>query len=357
VGPLPPPAGGMANQTRQLAELLRAERVDVTVVQLNAPYRPRFVGRLRGIRALFRLMPYLLSLWRAAGRVDLFHIMANSGWSWHLCAAPAIWIAHARGVPAIVNYRGGEAATFLAGSKRIVWASLRRSELLVVPSGFLRKVFEDFGISSDVIPNILDLQRFHPGSAQRGAETRLAVTRHLEPIYDISTAIRAFALIHAAVPASRMTVAGSGPEEGALKSLCASLGLTDFVDFCGTLDRDRIAQLLRASSVAINPSRVDNMPNSVLEAMACGVPVVSTRVGGVPFIVQEGVTGLLVPEGDERLMADAVIAILKDSSLASRLSDAALCDVQQYGWPQVRQRWIDAYAFALSGARLAPQCE
>ena len=84
VGPLPPPAGGMANQTRQLAELLRAERVDVTVVQLNAPYRPRFVGRLRGIRALFRLMPYLLSLWRAAGRVDLFHIMANSGWSWHL---------------------------------------------------------------------------------------------------------------------------------------------------------------------------------------------------------------------------------------------------------------------------------
>ena len=118
IGPLPPPSGGMANQTRQLARLLESEGVEVTIVQVNAPYRPAWTGSVQGVRALFRLVPYLLKLWREAGRADLFHVMANSGWSWHLFAAPAIWIASSRDVPVVVNYRGGEAAAFMRQSKR-----------------------------------------------------------------------------------------------------------------------------------------------------------------------------------------------------------------------------------------------
>lgn len=80
VGPLPPPAGGMANQTRQLGELLRQEGAQVEVVQVNAPYRPAWAEKLKGVRALFRLAPYVAHLWRAAGRANLMHVMANSGW-------------------------------------------------------------------------------------------------------------------------------------------------------------------------------------------------------------------------------------------------------------------------------------
>ena len=90
VGPLPPPSGGMANQTRQLAQLLQQAGAQVELVQVNAPYQPRWLGSIKGLRALFRLLPYLLHLWRAAGKAELLHIMANSGWSWHLFAAPAI---------------------------------------------------------------------------------------------------------------------------------------------------------------------------------------------------------------------------------------------------------------------------
>src|SRR6266567_4483278 len=92
VGPLPPPSGGMANQTRQLTELLRAENMHAEVVQVNAPYRPAWIGHIRVLRALFRLLPYLVRLWRSAGDAQLFHVMANSGWAWHLSAAPAVWI-------------------------------------------------------------------------------------------------------------------------------------------------------------------------------------------------------------------------------------------------------------------------
>ena len=139
VGPLPPPAGGMANQTRQLAELLSAAQAQVTVVQTNAAYRPEWAGRVPVLRAVFRLLPYLWAVWSAAGRSNVMHIMANSGWSWHLFAAPAIWLAWLRGVPVIVNYRGGEAAEFLSRAQTQVQWSMRRTARLVVPSAFCKR--------------------------------------------------------------------------------------------------------------------------------------------------------------------------------------------------------------------------
>src|SRR5512138_2298862 len=97
VGPLPPPHGGIANQTRQLAELLEREGACVTLVAVNSPYWPRWIGGLRGLRAFFRLLPFVRRLWSVAGEVEIFHVMANSGWSWHLFAAPAVWVARLRG--------------------------------------------------------------------------------------------------------------------------------------------------------------------------------------------------------------------------------------------------------------------
>ena len=115
IGPLPPPPGGMANQTLQLNELLLRDGHRVELVQMNAPYSPAWAGRIPVLRAGVRLLPYLWRLWRVAGKVQLLHVMANSGWSWHLFAAPAIWIARLRGCPVVVNYRGGEADAFLSG--------------------------------------------------------------------------------------------------------------------------------------------------------------------------------------------------------------------------------------------------
>jgi glycosyltransferase involved in cell wall biosynthesis len=349
VGPMPPPEGGMANQTRQLGELLRREGAKVTVVPVNEPYRPPWIAKLRGVRAAFRLVPYAFRLWRVAADADVFHIMANSGWSWHLFATPAVWISRIRGVPSVVNYRGGEAATFLLHSGGVVRRTLRGASALAVPSGFLQQVFGERGVPSEVVPNIVDTERFRPaGLARRSGIPRMVVARNLEP-----TALRAFALVHADVPGARLSVAGSGPDLGALRALAAECGIADAVDFCGRLDRDQMAELYRSATVVINPSRVDNMPNSVLEAMASGAPVVSTDVGGVPYILRDGVTGLLVAAGDHVAMAAAVRRVLGEPDLAGRLREAALAEIQQYTWSRVRQRWTDVYASVLAGARVA----
>lgn len=354
VGPLPPPSGGMANQTRQLGELLAGEGAVVTVVQVNAPYPGKLVGRVPVLRAVVRLFPYVMRLFRVIGTADVVHVMANSGWSWHLFAAPAIMVARWRGVPSVVNYRGGEAATFLAGSHALVRFVLRRSSALVVPSRYLQEVFSSHRIQSDIVSNIVDLERFRPRNEPRSGSTlHVLVPRNLEPIYDVATALHAFRILRASLPQVRMTVAGSGPLREELERLASELGVADAVEFCGRVERDAMASLYRDADVVVNPSLVDNMPNSVLEALASGVPVVSTNVGGVPYIVRDGATALLVPPRAPEELAAALRRVLEDATLAAALRQNGLRDVRQYAWPQVRDQWARVYGSALAGSRIA----
>ncbi|MAS40746.1 MAG: glycosyl transferase family 1 [Porticoccaceae bacterium] len=354
VGPLPPPAGGMANQTRQLAELLSAEGARVELIQTNAPYRPSWIGAMRGIRALFRLLPYLVALWRALGRADVAHVMANSGWSWHLFAAPAVWLAWFRSVPVVVNYRGGEAEPFLEDAAVLVKHTMARVGVLAVPSGFLKQIFERFGMRARVVPNIIDRARFRPADELKTPGHHVVIARNLEPIYGIDVALRAFAQVRSQLPDARLSVAGSGPQAEALAVLARELGIENAVSFTGRLDRDAMAALYRHADLTVNPSRVDNMPNSVLESLACRIPVVSTRVGGVPFIVEDGVTALLVPPDDPSAMAAAMVRVLTDAEMHRALASAGDQAVSAYEWGRVRDQWRAVYRDLLSDDMARP---
>ena len=349
IGPLPPPAGGMAHQTEQLARLLAGDGHQVALVRANAPYRPAWAQRLPWLRALARLLPYLGALWRAMAGADVAHVMANSGWSWHLVAAPAVWIAWLRRVPCVVNYRGGEADAFLRRAAPVVRPTLRRAAALIVPSGFLQQVFARHGIVAEVVPNVVDLARFAPGAGAREAQSpRLVVTRHLEPIYDVATALRAFALLRRRWPQARLTVAGDGPQRAALQQLAAELEVGTAVEFVGNVGHDAVRALIAGADLMLNASRADNMPNALLEALASAVPVVSTRAGGIPFIVEDGRSALLVDIGDAEAMAAAAERVLADPSLAQRLRANGLASVRRYAWASVRER---LYAFYRAAPR------
>jgi glycosyltransferase involved in cell wall biosynthesis len=353
VGPLPPPSGGIPNQTLQLAGLLRGEGYALELIQCNRAYRPAWAGRIPVLRALCRLLPFLLELWRAAGRVRLLHVMANSGWSWHLFAAPAVLIGWLRGCPVVVNYRGGEADAFMARSQAWVRPVLRLADAIAVPSGYLQWVFEKYGVATVVVPNIVNLQRFapaadYPACGSSCGAPRLLGARNLEAIYDNATALRAFALVAAVHPGATLVIAGSGPLHGELTALAASLGVADAVTFSGRVDNTAMSQLYRAADILLNPSTVDNMPNSILEALASGVPVVSTDVGGIPFLVEDGRTALLVPPGAPQAMAAAVLRLLNETQFAASLRSAGLEYVRRYAWPEVRPRLLAAYRSVLT---------
>jgi glycosyltransferase involved in cell wall biosynthesis len=345
VGPLPPPAGGMAGQCQQLRDLLTADGVELSFVQTNAPYRPRWIERVKAARAVFRLVPYLVAVDRLCRSVDVVHLLANSGWAWHLFAAPVVWIARLRGTSVIVNYRGGEAERFLSTAPAWVPSTLRSADACIVPSGFLEAVMARFGVPTAVIPNVVDLSRFHPREGARPDGGRhVIVTRNLEAIYAIDDALRAFQRVAARLSGVRMTVAGEGPERGRLIELVREFGIEDRVAFPGRLSRDAMAELYRSADVMLNPSTVDNMPNSLLEAYASGVPVVSTNVGGIPFIASDGDTALLVTAGDVEAMAGRVISVLTDAPLAERLARNGLDEARRYTWGQVGPQWRRLYA-------------
>jgi len=281
------------------------------------------------------------------------HVMANSGWSWHLFAAPAIWVSHLQGTPAVINYRGGEAEQFLSRTANLVKLTVRRADALVVPSGFLREVFARWRINAQIVPNIIDLERFRPGDVPLSARPpHVVIARNLEPIYDIPTALRAFARAIEALPSITMTIAGSGAHRPELERLAGELRIERAVRFAGQLGREEVAELYRNASALLNPSRVDNMPNSVLEAMASGIPIVSTRAGGIPYVVEDRVSALLVDVGDDRAMADALLRVHQDSSAAQALVDAGRKEVAKYAWSHVRDGWLTVYESAIKGSRM-----
>ena len=345
VGPLPPPAGGMANQTRQLGQLLSAEGLRVTLVQTNAPYQPAWIGGVPVLRALFRLVPYLARLWRGIAGADVVHVMANSGWAWHLFAMPAIRIAKARRRAVVVNYRGGLAAEFLARSARSVAATLSDTRL-AVPSAFLQQVFRRHGIESVIIPNVVDVERFRPGTLPQHlapAAPHVVIARNLEPVYGIDLGLRALALVAQRFPGLRASIAGTGPELEYLGALAGALGIADRVRFTGRLDAHEMVRLYQSADLVLNPSRADNTPNSILEALACGVPVVSTDVGGIPFLVEHGRSAWLAPVESPEALAHGVCEVLTNPQLRDTLVASGLELARSCAWTNVRAQWLGTY--------------
>ncbi len=362
VGPVPPPSGGMANQLLQLERLLRGEGATVEVVPATAPYRPAWIGRIPGLRAVARLLPYSFALHAAAAHADVVHVLASSGWSWHLFAAPAVWIARAAGVPVVVNYRGGGAGPFLERAGAWVKPTLRRSNALVVPSEFLREVFGRFGMDARVVPNVIDAERFAPAAPAVGAAADSAparsgphvlIARNLEAVYDVATGLRAFRQVRDELPGARLFVAGTGPERARLQALASELGLGASAEFVGRIENEAMPSFYRKVDVMLNPSLADNMPISILESLASGVPVVTTNVGGIPYLVRQDETAQMVAPGDDRAMATAILRLWSDRALAERQTRAGLALAGEYTWARVGARWAAVYREVIATGRKA----
>jgi len=306
------------------------------MIAVNAPYKPAWAGEIPLLRAFFRIIPYFYALYSGIKGKDVVHLMANSGWAFHLFARPAIWVANWCKVPIFINYRGGKAREFFSSAWPYIKRDINCAEQILVPSRFLKEVFSEFGVQATIVPNIINMDLFTFKAPTLSAENlHIIVTRNLEGIYDNATAIRAFALVKNLYPQAKLTVAGSGPLANQLHALARELQLTENVTFSGRLDREQMAHLYQSADIMINPSTIDNMPNSILEALACGVLVVTTNVGGIPYMVDHQKDALLVDPRQPELMCEAIESLLKSNKLANKQAQAGYEKVQAYQSHQV----------------------
>lgn len=335
--------GGHSIQAGQLlAGFASDPAVEAWLVPINPvpppPLRPAV--RVKYLRTIATQLTYWPSLAGQLARADVVHVFSASYSSFLLAPLPAVLVSKWLGRPVLLNYHSGEAPDHLRRS-RAARATLRAVEHNVVPSGFLAGVFGSFGIAAEVIPNVIDRTRFR-FRLREPLGPRLLSTRNFEPLYNVSCTLRAFQHVQQQRPDATLTLVGAGSEDGALTQQAASLGLRG-VTFTGRVPPDEMWRCYRDADVYVQTPNIDNMPLSVLEAFASGLPVVSTEAGGVPTMLTDGVHGLLAPLDDDRRVAACVMRLLAEPSWAARLARAAYATTDAFVWEAVRDQWVGAY--------------
>lgn len=355
VGPSLAILGGQAVQAQRLRGLLETvPDLEVAFLPVN-PTLPGPLGllqRVRYVRTVVTTGAYLVSLVPAVRRADVVHAFSAGYWSFLLAPTPALLMGRLfrRGV--VLNYRTGEAEDHLHRHGWFATRLMRLADAIVVPSGFLVEVFRRHGLSATAIANVVDTGAI-PRRARAAIAPRLLSNRNLEPHYNVACILRAFARIQAAVPTATLTVAGHGSEASALRQLAAQLDLRN-VSFTGPVAPEAMGRLYDAADIYLNAPDVDNMPTSVLEAFAAGLPVVTTSSGGIPWIVDHERNGLLVATNDDAAMADAALRLLADPALVGSLTAAARADVEsKYTWPAVQPQWLTLYRGLTTGVTAA----
>jgi L-malate glycosyltransferase len=300
----------------------------------------RWTQRLRYVRTVFRMPFYWANLWRNLKNVDIAHIFSASYWAFLLAPFPALLIARLRGKKTLINYHSGEARDHLA-RWRTALPILRRADRLVVPSMYLADVFREFGLDAQVAPNFVDFNQFRY-RRRYPARPCLICSRGFGAYYSVDLVVRAFARIKSEFPDAHLCLLGEGEQEPQVRALVRELGLAD-VQFAGTVSRAAVGRYYDEADIFINASWLDNMPLSILEAFASGIPVVTTAPGGIKYLVEHERTGLLCEPGDWQTLAANVIRLLRDPGLALRLADHAFEESRKYGWEAVRGQWLDVY--------------
>ncbi|HEY9405353.1 MAG TPA: glycosyltransferase family 4 protein, partial [Pyrinomonadaceae bacterium] len=347
--------GGQAVQAARLLQRFGEEaELEVGFLPIN-PRLPGALRKLQGIKYVRTLVTSLLYVWMLLARVrayDVIHIFSASYYSFVLAPTPAIFVAKLYGKKTVLNYRSGEAEDHLRRWRRTAIPTIRLVDVVAVPSGYLVDVFAQFGLTARSIFNFVDTSRFRFRD-RRPLSPAFLSNRNHEPLYNVACVLRAFSLVQKRYPEATLTVVGDGSERAALEQLARELGLRH-TKFTGRVEQERMPEFYDAADIYLNAPNIDNMPGSIIESYASGLPVVTTDAGGIPYILRDGETGMLVRRDDHAALAAAAIRLLEDDELAARLTANAHAECRKYSWDAVRREWLKLYR-ELAGTEAAAE--
>lgn len=344
VAPSPDIVGGQSTQAQRLLGWFRQEQnLEVGFVPIN-PRLPGVLRRLQAIkfiRTFVTTLTCVLLLFREIPRHDVIHIFSAAHFSFLLAPTPAVLIAKLFGKKTILNYRSGEAEMHLKNWK-IAVPLIKLFDQIVSPSEFVVDVFAKFNLPAKSIYNNLPLEKF-PFRERRKLRPIILTNRLLEPLYNIDCVFKAFQIIQHQYPNAKLTVSADGDERPRLEKLAITMNLRD-VRFTGFVTNAEMAELYCEADIYMISPNADNMPGSVIECYASGLPIVSTGVGGIPYIVKHNETGLLVEKNDHEDLARQAMRLLEDDELAQKIIHNGRAESLKYDWEQVREKWLGLYS-------------
>ncbi len=349
IAPSPRFVGGQAVQASRLVECLRGDpglEVDLQYIDPPLPRGLSWLRRWKYVRSAVNLLVLVSQLvWRVP-RYHIIHAFSAGLTAYLLCTVPVILLGRLFQRKVIVNYRDGRAEDHLKRS-RIARPTLRMTDAVVSPSEYLVGVFSSSGVPAQCIPNIIDPARFIYRQRSRLRPVFLT-NRMLDPLYNVECVLRAFAIVQSQYPDASLTVAHDGPSRARLEKLCSELGLRN-TEFTGHVPASRMPELYDSADIYLMSPWRDCMPGTLLECFASGIPAISTRVGGVPYIIDDGLTGFLVDPGGHEAMAACALRLLSDPALVEAVTRRARAELGKYSCSVVRDGWLALYR-RLSGS-------
>jgi L-malate glycosyltransferase len=289
-----------------------------------------------------RLLDIVGTLIRCGQDIDIQILETYSGPSF-IVADVASLLGKLFNHPIVFWLHGGGLPQFINRYPRWARRVFSRADAIVAPSPFLTRALSEIGCQGQVIPNVINLNDYD--CRQRNTvKPRLFWMRQFHPIYNPMMALRTVARLQKRLPETTLVM--TGQDKGLkddLRLTARDLGVAGAVRFGGFLDRESKNREGHNADIFINTNHIDNAPVAIVEACAMGLPVISTRVGGITDLLEDGQTAILVPDDDDEAMAHAVERLVANAELPARLSANGRRLAERFSWEQVRPQWEELF--------------
>lgn len=307
--------GGISGQVELLQKNLRKEGLTADIFNTK--------GTL-----LYRLQCRRF-LNKEAKDYDILHIHCCSKFGF-FPAVVGISIGKTLGKKVVMTYHGGGADSFFKRHKRLVRHYLLKTDANIVLSGFLGKVFDKYKIPYTIIPNVIELDssKFR---LRNPIKPNFISIRTLSPLYNIECILRAYQKVKAQLPDATLTIVGDGPSRASLEKMVSDDNIQN-VHFTGRVDNKEIYKYLDNADIMLSAPRIDNMPVSILEAFNAGLLVISSKVGGVPYMIEDGVNGLLFESDNCKELANLMINTIYYQESINMMIQNARIRIKDYSW-------------------------
>ena len=318
--------GGISVQVAALRDKLRSEGHTCDILSTKGSVSKR-------IKAVFAL----LSMGR---KYDVFHIHACSDRGF-LPAILGINIGRLLKKRIVLTFHGGGAEGFFKRKQGLVKRYLSRTSANIVLSGFIGQVFDQYGIPYTVIPNMLELD----DSAYRArteVKPKFISIRSFTETYNIKCTLKAFDAVRKKYPDASLTLLSDGPLRSELEQYVSDHQLQN-VTFVGQVPNTEIYRYLDDADIMVSSARFDNMPVSVLEGFKAGLLVIASKVGGVPYMIEDGRNGLLFDSDNDVQMAEKMITAIEHPEDTLRMIENAHRCLDAYKWANCREKLLALY--------------